>query len=186
MSHSRGSLYFHRLFTVHELGLGQDPEPFVNRLIREFLKIGEAVAARWIELPRGILIFQVAPERDDSGAIYLYDRDEHVFYMVGFDGPDDHLTLAECNQLVEEYGLLKYAETPRLVAAHLERQEQERAVSVLTQSVTRPKSWEVVLPLFVLSDPLCMEPPRSQAMTPPVGSSMPQGRCLWLQSPGSA
>ena len=186
MSHSRGSLYFHRLFTVHELGLGQDPEPFVNRLIREFLKIGEAVAARWIEMPRGILIFQVAPEREDSGAIYLYDRDRHVFFLVGFDGPDDNLTLAECNQLLEEYGLLKYAETPSLVAAHVEHQEQERAVSVLPQSVTRPKSWEVVLPLLVLSTPICMELPRRQAVNSPVGPSMSQARCLWLQSPGSA
>jgi hypothetical protein len=183
MSQSRGSLYFHRLFTVNELGLGQNPEPFVNRLIREFLKIGEAVAARWIELPRGILIFQVAPERDDSGAIYLYDRAEHVFYMVGFDGPDDHLTLAEFNQLLEEYGLLKYAETPSLVHAHPERRQQK---SALPQPITQPASWEVVLPLFVLSNPICMEPPRIQAVTPPVGPSLSKGRCFWLQSPGSA
>jgi hypothetical protein len=181
MSHSRGSLYFHRLFTVHELGLGQDPEPFVNRLIREFLKIGEAVAARWIEMPRGILIFQVAPERDDSGAIYLYDREQHVFFMVGFDGPDDNLTLAEFNQLLDEYGLLKYAETPSLIAAHLESHEQE---SALPKPDIRPKSWEIVFPLFILSEPVCMGIPYRPAVAPPVGPSLSKG--LWLQSPGSA
>lgn len=186
MIRSRGVLYFHRLFTVSELGLGQDPEPFVNRLIREFLKIGEAVAARWIEMPHGILIFQVAPEREDSGAIYLYDRQEHVFYMVGFDGPDDNLTVAEFNQLLEEYGLLKYAETPRLVGADLERQErekeQEQAIHVPTPPVTQPKLWEGGLPLFTLSKTTCMELPRAQVLTP----SMSQGRCFWLQRPGSA
>jgi hypothetical protein len=183
MSHSRGSLYFHRLFTVGELGLAQDPEPFVNRLIREFLKIGEAVAARWIEMPHGILIFQVAPEREDSGAIYLYDRDQHVFFMVGFDGPDDSLTLGEFNQLLEEYGLLKYAETPSLVHAHLARRDQEPA---LPKPDACPKSWEIVLPLFALSELAGIELPRRQTVPPSVGPSLPKGRRLWLQSPGSA
>jgi hypothetical protein len=184
MSHSRGSLYFHRLFTVGELGLGQDPEPFVNRLIREFLKIGEAVAARWIELPHGILIFQVAPERDDSGAIYLYDRKDHVFYMVGFDGPDDNLTLAEFNQLLDEYGLLKYAETPSLVAAHAGSQEQRRSRPDPLQPAARPKSWEIALPLFTLAktNPISTELPMAHAVPP----CLFRGRCLWLQSPGSA
>ena len=180
MTRSRGSLYFHRLFTVSELGLGQDPEPFVNRLIREFLKIGEAVAAHWIEMPHGILIFQVAPEREDSGAIYLYDRHEHVFSMVGFDGPDDNLTLAEFNQLLEEYGLLKYAETPSLVAAQPEG--QEHPVHVPTQPITQTKLWEGELPLFTSSKPIGAELLGAKVLTP----SMSQGRCFWLQRPGSA
>lgn len=182
MIRSRGALYFHRLFTVSELGLGQDPEPFVNRLIREFLKIGEAVAARWIETPPGILIFQVAPEREDSGAIYLYDRQEHVFYMVGFDGPDDNLTVAEFNQLLEEYGLLKYAETPGLLHAHVEGNEQERATSIVPQPITQPKLWEGGLPLFTLSKSSGPELLGAPVLTP----SMSQGRCFRLERAGSA
>jgi len=183
MTRSRGALYFHRLFTVRELGLGQDPEPFVNRLMREFLKIGDAVAARWIEMPRGILIFQVAPERDDSGAIYLYDRGEHLFYMVGFDGPDDNLTLAEFNQLLEEYSLLKYAETPSLMREHVERQEPEYASPVRPQPVRQPKLWDVALPLFRLSNPICATLPIRRA----VATYMHHGIVrLWFQTPGSA
>jgi hypothetical protein len=171
------------LFTVSELGLGQDPEPFVNRLIREFLKIGEAVAARWIEMPHGILIFQAAPEREDSGAIYLYDRKGHVFFMVGFDGPDDNLTLAEFNQLLEEYGLLKYAETPSLVREHAERQEPEHARPGRPQPVRQPKLWDVAFPLFSLSNPVCSELPTGRAVT----TYMHHGSVrIWFQTPGSA
>ncbi len=118
---SRGALYFHRLLSVEELGLG-NPEPFVNRVIYQFLRLGEAVAGRWIEMPQGILILQLAPERPDSGAAYLYDRRQQVFYMLGFDGPDDNLTLEEFNQLYLEYDLLTFAEQPDL--ALKQRQEQ--------------------------------------------------------------
>lgn len=113
MNRSRGNLYFHRLFTVRELGFG-NPEPFVGPLIRQFLKIGEAVAGRWIEMPQGILILQMVPGAPASGAIYLYDRSQQVFYLVGFDGDEDNLTLEQFNQLLTEYNLVRYAEQPSL------------------------------------------------------------------------
>lgn len=113
MNRSRGALYFHRLFTVRELGFG-NPEPFVGPLIREFLKVGEAVAGRWIEMPQGILILQMVPGAPASGAIYLYDRSQQVFYFIGFDGDEDNLTLEEFNQLLTEYNLVRYAEQPSL------------------------------------------------------------------------
>jgi len=125
MNASRGRLYFHRLFSVQELGLGNNPEPFINRVIREFLKIGEAVAGRWIEMPQGVLLLQMAPDRPDSGAVYLYDRKQQVFYMLGFDGADDNLTLAEFNQLLDDYGLLRYAERPSLMHAQPPMPEPE-------------------------------------------------------------
>ena len=118
MNRSRGDLHFHRLFTVRELGFG-NPEPFVGPLIRQFLKIGEAVAGRWIEMPQGILILQMVPGAPASGAIYLYDRSQQVFYMVGFDGDEDNLTLEEFNQLLAEYNLVRYAEQPSLAQSNL-------------------------------------------------------------------
>lgn len=114
MNLSKGTLYFHRLFSVHELGFG-NPEPFIGSLIRKFLRIGEAVAGRWIEMPQGILVLQLVPGKADSGAIYLYDRRQHVFYLLCFDGEDDHLTLEDFNHLLSEYDLLRYAEHPSLV-----------------------------------------------------------------------
>jgi hypothetical protein len=115
MNRSKGTMSFHRLFSASEIGIGANADYFTTAVIRQFLKIGEAVAARWIEMPQGVLILQLVPGRADSGAIYLYDRRQQVFYMIGFDGPDDSLTLEEFNQLVVEYDLVRVAEHPNLI-----------------------------------------------------------------------
>jgi hypothetical protein len=114
MNLSRGTIYFHRLFSLRQLAIGSC-EPFTDRIIGKFLEIGEAVAARWIEMPQGILLLQMVPGQPDSGAIYLYDREKQVFYMVGFDGPEDNLTIEEFNQLAKDYQLVRFAEQPSLI-----------------------------------------------------------------------
>jgi len=114
MNLSRGAIHFKRLFSLRQIGIG-DCEPFTDRIIRKFLEIGEGVAARWIEMPQGILLLQMVPGQPDSGAIYLYHRQHQVFYMVGFDGPEDNLTVEEFTQLLKEYKLLRYAEQPSLI-----------------------------------------------------------------------
>jgi hypothetical protein len=114
MERSRGDISIHRLFSVRDMGLG-NPEPHVDRVINAFLGIGEAVAARWIQMPKGILLLQMAPENPNSGAIYVYDRLRHDFYMVSFEGAEDTLTLEDFSQLLPEYNLLRYAEQPGLL-----------------------------------------------------------------------
>jgi hypothetical protein len=137
MNGSRGALYSHKLFNLANLGL-KDSGVFVDRIIREFLKIGEAVAARWIQMPHGILILQMVPGRSDSGAIYLYDRQQQAFYLLGFDGPDDHLTIEEFEHLMVEYGLLLFAEQPDLAhATHSSLLTLEEAVAKPSVFTTR-------------------------------------------------
>ena len=114
MEPSRGSITPHRLFSVKDLGLG-NPEPHVDRVIREFLSIGDAVAARWIQMPKAILLLQMAPENPASGAIYVYDRLRQDFYLLSFEGAEDDLTVEEFSQLLPEYDLLRYAEQPALL-----------------------------------------------------------------------
>jgi hypothetical protein len=114
MNLSRGAIHFHRLFSLRQLAIASC-EPFTDRIIHKFLQVGEAVAARWVEMPQGILLLQMVPGQADSGAIYLYDRKAQVFYMIGFDGPDDNLTVEEFNQLFLEYNLVRYAEQPSLI-----------------------------------------------------------------------
>lgn len=114
MEPSRGSITPHRLFGIKELGLGS-PEPHVDLVIREFLAIGDAVAARWIQMPQGILLLQMAPENPASGAIYVYDRLRQEFYLLSFEGAEDDLTVDEFSQLLPEYNLLRYAEQPALL-----------------------------------------------------------------------
>ncbi len=116
MEHSRGSITPHRLFGVKDLGLG-NPEPHVELVIREFLHIGDAVAARWIQMPKAILLLQMAPENPASGAIYVYDRLRQEFYLLTFEGAEDDLTVEEFSQLLPEYNLLQYAEQPALLQA---------------------------------------------------------------------
>lgn len=114
MNLSRGAIHFKRLFSLRQIGVG-NCEPFTDRIIRKFLEIGEGIAARWIEMPQGILLLQMVPGQPDSGAIYLYDREKQVFYMVGFDGPEDNLTIEEFNQLAKDYQLVRFAEQPNLI-----------------------------------------------------------------------
>lgn len=114
MEPSRGSITPHRLFSVKDLGLG-NPEPHVDRVINEFLSIGDAVAARWIQMPSAILLLQMAPENPASGAIYVYDRLRQEFYLLSFEGAEDDLTIDDFSQLLPEYNLLQYAEQPALL-----------------------------------------------------------------------
>ena len=118
MQLSRGNMNAHRLFSVSELGLG-NPEPHVDLIIRAFLQIGEAVAARWIQMPKGILLMPIVPDNPASGAIYVYDRQLQEFFLLSFDGPDDNLTVYDFGQLFSEYDLLQYAEQPTLLQAQL-------------------------------------------------------------------
>ena len=114
---SRGATTAHRLFSARDMGVG-NPEPHVDRLINTFIGIGEAIAARWIQMPKAILLLQMAPENPASGAIYIYDRQRQDFYMLSFEGAEDTLTVEEFAALVREYNLLRYAEQPNLLQAH--------------------------------------------------------------------
>lgn len=118
MLQSRGAVMFQPLFTTADIGLRQDAS--VEHVVKVFLNVGEALASRWIEMPRGILLLQSVPDEPASGAIYLYDRERHIFYFVSFlEGRDDALTAAEFDQLVGEYDLVSRAANPGLLSAHL-------------------------------------------------------------------
>ena len=120
MTQSRGRISFHRLFGATDLRI-TNASLHLDGMIQEFLKIGEAVAGRWIEMPKGVLFLQQAPDNPASGAIYIYDREVQELYMVCFEGPDDHLTLAEFQQLMPEYNLLHFAEHPTLLRCAVQR-----------------------------------------------------------------
>ena len=116
MHQSRGAVSFTPLFTTDDIGLRKDAS--VEHVVKVFLNVGEAMAARWIEMPRGILLLQAVPDQPASGAIYLYDRERHIFFFVDFvDGRDDTLTTAEFDQLVVEYDLVSWTANPAFLPA---------------------------------------------------------------------
>jgi hypothetical protein len=113
-SGTRGQISFHHLFGLKDLNL-RDPELHVDRVIQTFLSLGEAVAARWIQMPKAVLLLQMAPMNPTSGAIYFYDREGENFYMLSFEGADDTLSVKDFAELLPEYDLLRYAEHPELL-----------------------------------------------------------------------
>jgi hypothetical protein len=109
MSRSRGHLRFEPLFTTEELGLHEHAN--IAHVVKVFLTIADGVAARWIEMPKCVLLLQTVAGIPESGAIYLYDRERHQFYLAVFEqGREDALTTTEFEQLVAEYDLLGYIE----------------------------------------------------------------------------
>lgn len=116
MSQSRGVVSFAPLFTTDDIGLRKDAS--VEHVVKVFLAVGEGMAARWIEMPRGILLLQTIPGELASGAIYLYDRERHLFFFVDFvEGRNDSFTPAEFDQLVSEYDLVSCTANPALLPA---------------------------------------------------------------------
>lgn len=116
MSQSRGAIRFDPLFTTADIGLRRDAS--VEHVVKAFLNVGEGLASRWIEMPRGILLLQTVPDEPASGAIYLYDRERRLFYFVSFlGGQDDALTASEFDQLVAEYDLVFRAANPQLLSS---------------------------------------------------------------------
>ena len=114
MSQSRGAVSFEPLFTAEDIGLRKEAN--VEHVMKVFITLGEGVASRWIEMPKGVLLLQTVPDNPASGAIYLYDRELQVFYFVVFDeGRDDSLTAAEFDELVTEYNLVSWTAHPALL-----------------------------------------------------------------------
>ena len=114
MSQSRGAVSFEPLFTAEDIGLHKEAN--VEHVMKVFITLGEGVASRWIEMPKGVLLLQSVPDDPASGAVYLYDRELQVFYFVVFDeGRDDNLTAAEFDELVTEYNLVSWTAHPALL-----------------------------------------------------------------------
>ena len=49
MNESRGAMSFTPLFTTDDIGLQKDAS--LEHVVKVFLTVGEAIAARWIEMP---------------------------------------------------------------------------------------------------------------------------------------
>ena len=112
MSRSRGNMSIHHLFHAEEIGVSKEPN--LDRLVKVFMQISEGIAARWIQMPKGMLLLVMVPDNPASGAIYIYDRVGQQFCLVSFEGADDTLTVQEFESLLNEYHLLDYTAKPTL------------------------------------------------------------------------
>jgi len=107
----------HHLFHAEEIGVSKEPN--LDRLVKVFMQISEGIVARWIQMPKGMLLLVMVPDNPASGAIYMYDRVGQQFSLVSFEGADDTLTTQDFDGLLGEYNLLDYAANPALIRASI-------------------------------------------------------------------
>ncbi len=120
MSQSRGNMSIHHLFHAEEIGVSKEPN--LDRLVKVFMQISEGIVARWIQMPKGMLLLVMVPDNPASGAIYFYDRVGQQFSLVSFERADDTLTTQDFDGLLGEYNLLDYAANPELIRASIRQQ----------------------------------------------------------------
>ena len=97
----------------------------VREVVSTFLKISEGVALRWYDTRKGIMLLVNAPYQPASGAIYLYDRQRDMWYMLNFESIDCTFTVELFEQAYKEYKLLNYVIQPGLLLNLVEAPAQE-------------------------------------------------------------
>jgi len=83
--------------------------------VATFLELGEAIATRWIQTPKGIMLLQMVPGDGASGAIYVLDRIRQVWYMLSFDACECNFTSEAFDRAFREYKLFHYVDQPGLL-----------------------------------------------------------------------
>jgi len=61
--------------------------------------------------------FANGSENPESGAVYVFDRQREVWYMLSFEGCEDRFTSESFDRVFSEYKLFSYAEQPGLLLA---------------------------------------------------------------------
>ncbi len=92
----------------------------VEGIVASFLELGEAVATRWIETRKGVLLLQMVPGDSVSGAIYLFDRLREQWYMLSFESCEDQFSPEKFDRAFTEYDLFRLVEQPGLLLTELQ------------------------------------------------------------------
>ena len=72
--------------------------------------------ARWIQLPRTLLILQMTPDDPESGEIFAYDRRQGTWFRIDFDDRNyGGYTQEQFDVLVSRRPFLRLAEKPWLL-----------------------------------------------------------------------
>lgn len=114
MQPSLGNMSSYKLFNWQDRAANS-----LEQTIAAFLEIGEAIATRWIQTSKGVLLLQMVPEDKASGAIYVLDRERDYWYMLSFEGCEDQFTSEEFDRVFSEYDLFRFVEQPGLLLSPL-------------------------------------------------------------------
>jgi len=70
--------------------------------------------ARWIQFPRGLMLFLLVRGDSGSGAVYVYDRCDGIWYWVDFQDQNyGGYSLGELDVLLGQCYFLRLVENPR-------------------------------------------------------------------------
>ncbi len=102
------------ILTLGDLGL--DRSVGLDQASRGLAERSEAQILRWVQFPAGALFFTLVPGDPESGAVYVFDRKDGVFYYVDFnDQKWGGYSLAEFEVLERTYRLTLLAQRPWLL-----------------------------------------------------------------------
>jgi hypothetical protein len=95
--------------------LGCDAGKDLEVAVAELLAVGDyPEIARWIQFPRGLMLFLMVPGDTRSGAVYVYDRCDGIWYFVDFQDQNyGGYSLAELDVLLDGCYFLRFVENPR-------------------------------------------------------------------------
>jgi hypothetical protein len=110
MQSSLGKLSTYKLFNWRDRAASS-----IEQTVADFLELGEAIAIRWIQTARGVLLLQMVPDDRASGAIYVFDRLREQWYMLSFEGCEDQFTSEKFDRAFSEYDLFRLVEQPGLL-----------------------------------------------------------------------
>ena len=110
MQQSLGKLSAYKMFNWRDRAAGS-----VEQTVGAFLEIGEAIATRWIQTARGVMLLQMVPDDAASGAIYVFDRLREQWFMLTFEACEDQFTSEKFDRAFSEYDLFRLIEQPGLL-----------------------------------------------------------------------
>ena len=84
MQPSLGKLSAYKMFSWRDRS-----ESSIEQTVSAFLELGEAIATRWVQTAKGVLLLRIMPDNSESGAIYVFDRQREQWYMRSFEGCED-------------------------------------------------------------------------------------------------
>ena len=115
MPRSLGKMSAYKLFNWRDSAANT-----ILETVQAFLELGEAVATRWIQTRKGVMLLQMVPDNNASGAIYVFDRQRDDWYMLSFEGCEDRFTSDLFDRVFSEYKLFSYVEQPGLLLSQMQ------------------------------------------------------------------
>jgi len=102
--------------------LGFEGTASLDQASRGLAELCEAQIVRWVQFPAGALFFVLVPGDPKSGALYVFDRRNGVFYSVDFNDQNwGGYSLAEYEVLERTHRISRLAQRPWLLYRKSER-----------------------------------------------------------------